>query len=167
MNFSVVDGSMRGVLALNSHAGYPVLEVRGKSLATGEERLIGPCTFHSIAKRGTDRTDFTGMGLTIIGNMVRGLKSGEIDRDWVYRISFILAPGAKPVILPWPGMDTDAPLPLDLDKLPFDYSMFLDPVTKWANRYVDRMKLFDRIGKVWTPFVVKAMRKEGSADGVD
>lgn len=161
MKFIMRDNSMQSAIALSGSAGYPVIEVRGKNPATGEERLIGPCTFHSIMKK-TDRTDFSGMGLTIIGNMVRGLKNGDLPRDWRYRIALIMGQGAKPIILPWPGMPDASPLPLDVDKLPFDYSMFLDPITKWARRRLDRLKLMDQIDLVWTPYVVKLIKREGS-----
>lgn len=161
MDFILRDNYMQSALKLSPAAGYPVIEVRGKNPVTGEERLIGPCTFHSIVKK-TDQMDFSGMGLTIIGNMVRGLKSGELPRDWHYRIALIMGQGARPIILPWPGMPDDSPIPLDVDNLPFDYTMFMDPISKWFRRRIDRLKLLEQIDQVWTPYVVKLIKRKGS-----
>ena len=140
---------------------YPILEVRGKSRLTNEEKLIGPCCYHGLLD-GQDDTDLSGMGLSILGNMVKGLKSGVINRNWHYQIALQMDPGSDVIPIPWPGMPSDEPIPLNVELLPLDHTMFLDKSQNKFMRRMDRIEVMQRIDKMWVPHIRRLMMAHGA-----
>ena len=138
---------------------YPIIEVRSLDPKTGLERLIEPCCFHDLLSG--DAMDLAGMGLTILGNMIQGLKRKALDRSLRYRIALQMSKGSDVIPLPWPGMPNDKPIPLNVEILPLDYTMFLDPSECKFMRRVDRVKLMKRINDVWVPHLKGLMKKHG------
>ena len=58
-------------------------------------------------------------------------------------------------------MPDDRPIPLNVEVLPLDYTMFLDKSECKFMRRVDRVKLMERIQSVWVPHLKGMMKKNG------
>lgn len=100
--------------------------------------------------------ELAGMGLALIGNVCRRLATRQVTPEADATLTLRLAPGVSRT-LPWPGMPTDAPLPLDLTQLPFDTAMFLGNDDQKLRYRLDRVALMQRIQAVWVPALKAAL----------
>lgn len=133
---------------------YPIIQCVIEDPKTQTQWLLTSCCFQGLLDENEfDDVTLSGMGLTIIGNICKNLKNGLLK--WHYNAHLYLIPniGADPIEMPWPGMPDDGPVPLDLAKLPFDTTMFLDTDDVTFKRLPDRQKTMDRIGLVWLPWL--------------
>lgn len=127
--------------------------------------VLPSCCFHDLFEDFTIRPKWrrtiAGMGLAIIGNICRLMREAETsDPPHRYEPSLwlVMARGAEPIRLPWPGMDDDNlllpldGLTLDPDRLPFEPVMFLNDERHFQRR-VDRLALMHRVEDMWVPFL--------------
>lgn len=144
---------------------YPTLEVTVTDPRTGATYLVGPCCFHDILTETGDSPtkehELAGMGVAIIGNFVRAIKSGVIQQHWKPEIYIKAAPNAPHIPIPWPGMPTDDPIPLVPEQLPFDTAMFLGK--DGFRKRIDRNALLDRVMFTWVPALKSALIFKASA----
>lgn len=138
---------------------YPIIEVRCKE-RSGKEWLVPGCLFHDLLK--SDDMELSWAGGNIIANMINGMKSGQLSQEHGYRLGLQMAPNARVIPIPWPGMPDDQPIPLDLDKLPFDISMFMDTSDMKFKRRMDRQKFTRGLESTWVVWLKAQMRKHGS-----
>lgn len=129
---------------------YPIIEC-GYDFR-GESFYLPQCCFHDLFE--ADLNEWAGMGLAIIGNVVKMIQAKQIPMGSRLWLRLKLSEYEKPISLPWPGMPTDEPnLPaggffLDPEKLPFDFAMFIDDKGDGKKR-IDRLELMSRIKNVW------------------
>ena len=128
---------------------------------TYEEKLISSCCFQDLLNPEYDDTDLAGMGTAIIGNVCKMLKGGDVSEDRDLEIHLQMDQEAKPVKLPWPGMPDDGPVPLNVDKLPFDAVPFYEKEDGKFKRLIDRQGMMMRIRELWVPHLKSLMKKEG------
>ena len=140
---------------------YPIVECG--YFFRGEEYYLPQCCFHDLFE--SDLNEIAGMGLAIIGNVVKMVQAKLIPmgaRLWL-RAKF--SEYDKPTNLPWPGMPNDDPnLPasgfyLDPTNLPFDFAMFIDENGNGGKR-IDRLELMRRIHDVWVPHIFDLLLKK-------
>lgn len=149
---------------------YPVVETLatgnkygylGDPQPTPEQRVwhkIPSCCWHDLLR--SDSLDLAGMGLSTIGNICRMVARKKLSIDCDARFELILEKGARPIKLPWPGMETDAPIDLDLCKLPFDPAMFFHDEDGQFKHRVDRQQLMFRIQNVWVPYLMALLGRK-------
>lgn len=131
---------------------YPVIEtsISYRMGSYDVSYLIPSCCFHDLMN--VPDYELAGMGTAIIGNLCKHLGREIFNPALNASLQLKMAKFAKPIECPWPGMEDDRPVPLDLTKMPFEAAMFLDEQNqlKWR---VDRLKLMNRIQAVWIPWL--------------
>lgn len=118
------------------------------------EWLVPSTCFHDLWS--SDDGELAGMGLAILGNVIKHVQGDLYDEALGAQLWLKRYPGDKGIECPWPGMDDDRPLPLDLMKLPFDYAMFMNEDGK-GQRRVSRVVLMARIQSTWVPWLKQQM----------
>lgn len=136
---------------------YPVLEVYFKHPRSCRTFVARNCCFHDLLGAGVDDQELAGMGLCIIGNVCKMLDLSIIDMAMDAFIQIRHSSGSDPVAIPWPGMPGGEAVPLDLARMPFDPTMFLDPEDHTFKRRPDRLQLMNRIEAVWVPALKHAL----------
>lgn len=129
---------------------------------TKEENLISTCCFHGLLESDIDDTDLAGMGTVIIQNVCKALKDREIGfqaEDRQLKLLLHLENGGDAIELPWPGMPDDRPVPLDVEKLPFDASPFYEKEDGKFKKLIDRQEMMFRIRKVWVPHLKSFLKR--------
>lgn len=135
---------------------YPVLELHlthygPKGL---QSQIVPGCAFHDLW--GETDAELAGMGLAMMGNLVRVLGSRMYDNALDAVLLFKRYPGDPGTKCPFPGMPDDRPVPLDLMQFPFEAGMFLND-GKGQYR-VDRWQLMARIQQTWVPWLKQQMQ---------
>lgn len=103
--------------------------------------------------------ELAGMGLAIVGNVIKFVQSGKIPIGSYFNLVLKLSKDSDPIPLPWPGMKNANPRLLHGGKyflpeeLPFDFTMFIDDEGNVKKR-IDRLELLRRIEDVWAPYFV-------------
>lgn len=136
---------------------YPVLETRlfYARGTPGERVYVMPSgCFHGLTDPTLNPHELAGMGLAIVGNLVQLVRQDVLSGAVEPELVILAAPGAPAQVCPWPGMPDDRPLPLDLEALPWDSSMFLrtDDELETRKRLL-RWQLMRRIEDVWVPWL--------------
>ena len=135
---------------------YPILEAHLTYAKDGKvkEWVVPSTCFHDLWS--SDDGELAGMGLAILGNVIQHVKGDLYDEALGAQLYLKRYPGDKGIECPWPGMDDDRPLPLDLMKLPFESAMFLNHQGD-AKKHVDRLTLMARIRETWVPWLRNQM----------
>ena len=132
---------------------YPIIEASYRDPRHMAFNRIPECCFHDL--RASEIHDLSGMGLAILGNVIKMAQANAFPPGATLRLQLTLERNDLAVDCPWPGMPTDNPdLPLDLDKLPFDTEMFIGNGQDGKKR-VDRLQLLDRIEGLWTVWLIE------------
>lgn len=146
---------------------YPVIELHLTYHADGsvKEWTVPECCFHDLFSATTE--ELAGMGLALIGNLVKLLGQHLYDDALDAQLLFKRDPKDVGIPMPWPGMPSDDPrIPLDLTQFPFDVGMFekptahssvLTPETEMANKRLSRWQLMARIQQTWVPHLQSLM----------
>ena len=136
---------------------YPTLEARLSYAHDGKVKdwLVPSTCFHDLWS--SDDNELAGMGLAILGNVIKHVGSDIYDEALGAQLWLKRYPGDVGIECPWPGMEDDRPLPLDLMKLPFDYAMFLRDDGQ-GQRRVSRWVLMARIQGTWVPWLRSQMQ---------
>ena len=143
--------------AANPQTIYPVLEVIATKRVSGfdQEFYLTDCCFGELMD--ADYHDLAGMGLAIIGNVMKHIGQHDLSTRDAVRLDLIMVKGATPISCPWPGMPNDRPLPLDYEKLPWDSTMFLGDKGDFKFR-MKRWLLMARIESTWVPWLLGKLK---------
>ena len=137
---------------------YPVLEVRLTYATDGRVRewTISECCFHDLYD--TDEDELAGMGLAILGNLVKTVGRSVYDAALGAELLLKRHPKDQGIACPWPGLADDRPVPLDLVEMPWSTEMFLD--SDQFKYRLDRLRCMARIREVWVPWLKAQMRSD-------
>src|SRR3990167_19991 len=132
---------------------WPILETSVKRRGLYHNWLVvTDCCFHDLFEAHTG--ELAGMGLAIIGNLMKRVGRGELSMRDECKLELIRGPGAEPIQCPWPGLPNDAALSLDFEELPWDSVMFLGEKGNFKFR-MDRLRLMQRIEAIWCPWLIE------------
>jgi len=136
---------------------YPILNTMVKLPGLGQPwYYVTDCCFHDLFE--AHEGELAGMGLAIIGNLMKRIGNGTLTQRHEVRLELILAQGAEPIRCPWPGMPDDSNIVLDYSELPWDSTMFLSADNKFKYR-IDRLKMMHRIQNIWTAWLITQLLK--------
>jgi len=131
----------------------------GDPQPTPQQRVwhrFAPGCWHDLFS-ATDQ-ELAGMATATTGNICRGVAGKAISTQADARLELRLSREATPQALPWPGMPSLEPLPLDLAQMPFHFGMFLHTEDKQFKYRIDRLAFTRRCEAEWVPYLKMLLR---------
>jgi hypothetical protein len=135
---------------------YPVLE---SWLVHDDGRAIPLYGWHDLLAENPEH--ISGMGTCIIKDIIvmLGRMNGRYNfSKFTLKLLLKRYPGDGGIECPWPGMPDDRPMPFDLGRMPFDYTMMLAD-TGQAERAIDRQEFTRRVSVYWEPWLREQLQK--------